>query len=241
LRFGRSISLALGGAMAAGCGTDSCFVAGTRVATPSGLIPIEDLRAGDVVFAWSFDRGAAVERRILHPRRYRRDPPRHPVWRAAATGDARAPDLGCAQRDLATGRRPRKRRMPGWFPDTHPKHLDLVSATETPGHAAVYNLTVEEEENFFAEGVLVHNKTYERTSLRSARWTSCGWSPIRRRWSRSRRSWRRVSTRSFPSWMGERTFTLACSRLRLTPQTPTPDSSSPPKASPLSLRATMTL
>jgi hypothetical protein len=42
-----------------------CFEAGTLVSTPNGSCPIENLKSGDRVFAYNFDRKSVVESRVL--------------------------------------------------------------------------------------------------------------------------------------------------------------------------------
>jgi hypothetical protein len=47
-----------------------CFVAGTLIATPSGAVPVERLRPGDLVATW--DEGAQPVRWVTHtPGRWR--------------------------------------------------------------------------------------------------------------------------------------------------------------------------
>ena len=42
-----------------------CFVAGTLVSTPKGLVPIEQITAGDTVFAYDFEKERVVEETVL--------------------------------------------------------------------------------------------------------------------------------------------------------------------------------
>jgi hypothetical protein len=43
----------------------SCFAAGTLVQTPDGLVPIEQIKEGDSVFAYDFSENRVVERKVL--------------------------------------------------------------------------------------------------------------------------------------------------------------------------------
>lgn len=145
---------------------NSCFVAGTRVSTPLGPRAIESLRVGDVVWSYCFVERRPVARSViaLHRARERearlveiegRPPirgvtPTHPVY-SPRDGDFR-PASGlveggtvavfCEGAELAIAT------------------VKSVRATEvgTPT-IEVFNLSVEgPEHNYFADGVLVHNK-----------------------------------------------------------------------------------
>ncbi len=136
-----------------GC-MQTCIVEGTLIATPEGPAPVEALRVGDVVTARGFD-GATTEstvsalsssivRRSLlvefEDGRVLRVTSEHPVmvggrWRRAGSirrGDLVALESGEARAERVTG---------------------------NGGPARVFDLTVEPHGTFFANGVLVHNKT----------------------------------------------------------------------------------
>jgi hypothetical protein len=146
------------------CAFDSCFVAGTRIETPEGLVPIEALKVGDVVFSFSLVRGVRVRRRIRAVLRSRAREVRrivaggkviagvtteHPFFdpirceyrpvRALVVGDA-----------LATLDETNLRACP----------IESITATEASApDIDVFNLTIDgPEANYFAEGILVHNK-----------------------------------------------------------------------------------
>src|SRR6185503_17667173 len=76
-------------------GSFGCFVAGTRIATPSGTLSIEELRIGDLVLAYDEQTGLVVPRPVtatfVHPDhpigalplsdgRVLRVTPNHPVY-----------------------------------------------------------------------------------------------------------------------------------------------------------------
>jgi hypothetical protein len=158
------ISAAFGlSALVDGC-VGGCFVAGTLVDTPDGPRPIDALKRGDVVWAWSEGEGARVERRIeavhrtlgqvvcrveVGDRVIEGVTPEHPFFHVDA-GEF------VALRDLPTDAllwalvdgEPRPTRISG---------LQITEHLEPC--VMVYNLTVEgPEHTYFAEGVLVHNK-----------------------------------------------------------------------------------
>ncbi|MDP6943310.1 MAG: Hint domain-containing protein [Myxococcota bacterium] len=147
-----------------GCFPMGCFVARTRVDTPDGPRPIDALKKGDVVWAWSEAEGARVERRVEAVHRTLGQvvcrvevgehvipgvTPEHPFFHVDA-GEF------VALRDLPTDAllltvvdgEPRQARISG---------LEITEHLEPC--VMVFNLTVEgPEHTYFAEGVLVHNK-----------------------------------------------------------------------------------
>ncbi|MBN9162756.1 MAG: Hint domain-containing protein [Myxococcales bacterium] len=161
----------LGAASVAACTEErSCFVAGTLVTTPSGDRPIELLAIDDVVLAYDHAERAVVERRISAVHRARANEvrvvematergerlvlhvtPSHPFWVASR-------DAYVAVRDLHEGDRVLVRRDAVLFEA-------VVSRIGVHEHATadieVFNITVEAPtSNYFAAGVLVHNKSY---------------------------------------------------------------------------------
>jgi hypothetical protein len=152
--------------LAACDGTDSCFVGGTLVATPNGPRAIESLRPGDLVWSHSFEEGRSVARAVveLHcalEREVRRVAvagetmirgmtPSHPVY-FVEHGEFRPASrlaIGDVLMLFGEGREPSTARV--------------TSIEATEAHAPsieVFNLSVEgPEHNYFADGVLVHNK-----------------------------------------------------------------------------------
>lgn len=160
----------LSGSLAA-CGGnsgDACFVAGTRIDTPLGRIPIEQLRAGDRVLAYDSSRDAVVEsvvtRLWVHEDRSYGTlllpeggtlqlTSNHPVYSATAREYVPAEDLVPGSELI---------RLEELGPKT-----SFRAASESlrrkfqpaSGRATVYNIEVATHHNYFAEGVLVHNKS----------------------------------------------------------------------------------
>jgi hypothetical protein len=144
-------------------GTFGCFVAGTQIATPAGTRPIETLRLGDIVLAYDEHAGRVVPRPVtatfVHPDhpvgtlplsdgRVLRITSNHPIYLPDQQRYADAGELKGDERLLTlTASTQTSSLIAGAF---------QASATEP---VTVYNITVEGEHNYFAEGVLVHNKS----------------------------------------------------------------------------------
>jgi hypothetical protein len=150
-----------------GVACSSCFVAGTLVSTPDGPRPIESLRVGDLVWSYALAEGRPVARPLIavhstfvrEARRVELDHGRvlqgvtseHPVFSPKTglyfpvsrlrEGDTVATFREDAEHALATVAR--------------------VVATEVPTPTIqVFNLSVAGgDQNYFADGVLVHNKS----------------------------------------------------------------------------------
>ena len=144
--------------LAACFGITSCFVAGTVVDTPGGPRRIETLVVGDTV--WAFD--VATLRRVARPvtavhsshvtavRRIALDDRvltcsgEHPLWSSGAWVAAK--ELAAdSPVHVWNGRECTEQRV--------------VSVTDEPGPIRVFNISVDGEETYFANGVLVHNKS----------------------------------------------------------------------------------
>lgn len=146
---------------AAACSEDSCFAAGTLIDTPVGPRPIESLREGDVV--WSYDLrtrqriAAPISRTFVHRNALVRDlrlaggstlrvTDEHPFYVPGEGRYVPASELSVGV-ELAS--------------------LDAGSLSETPvgslseqrRRTTVYNIEVAGFHNYFAAGVLVHNKS----------------------------------------------------------------------------------
>ncbi|MFT5684044.1 MAG: hypothetical protein ACI8RZ_004985 [Myxococcota bacterium] len=139
-----------------------CFVAGTRILTPDGPRPIEDLEVGDLVFSFNTETGERVIRPVIKLLRSDADA----AWEVKAGGSVIA---GVTDDhpfyDVTAGAfRPvvelsQKSRV---LLHSGEGSLDPVPLTRRriPGAVAVYNLSIGgEEQNYFAEGILVHNKS----------------------------------------------------------------------------------
>jgi hypothetical protein len=160
LRFAWLIPVSLA---SAGCGTDSCFVPGTRVRTPDGERSIEDLVVDDPIIAYDpverrevVGRVAAVHRALVREVRtitagtlgIRGVTSSHPFFELrrnefVACAELRVGDrlLGADGREVAI--------------------TSIVAHELAEPLITVVNLTVgDAPPTFFAEGVLVHNKSY---------------------------------------------------------------------------------
>jgi len=166
-----------------------CFIAGTRVDTPGGPRPIDGLKSGDEVWSWDVETASVVVRRIARVLRSEVRTicrvevgatiiagvtPSHPFYR---------PDGGdyAALRDLRSDER-LLRLVDG---DVGEVKISGLHITEHPEpQVPVFNLEVEgPEHNYFAEGILVHNKSpaqphdfvFDGDSSDCDDWTSDGW------------------------------------------------------------------
>lgn len=147
------------------CTEDSCFVRGTRVLTPTGWRPIEELAVGDDVLSYDTSTKAVVVRKVAQLLRATASRVArlqagelaiagvtlsHPVWDEAA------------QRWATVGELSLGAALVGLLPGATPQTLALRDLTLLPTGAPVevFNLEVDgEEHNYFAEGILVHNKS----------------------------------------------------------------------------------
>jgi hypothetical protein len=161
------LAIALSSAVAVAvpaCSLSSCFVAGTRVLTPRGLVAIETLAVGDEVVAWDVEAGASVVRRVAALLRARATQTfrvqaeeieiagvtaEHPFWDAERRAWIPARELAAGMRVLA------------FLGAGGAKELSIRSVTAgEPREVDVFNLSVGgEEQCYFAEGILVHNKS----------------------------------------------------------------------------------
>jgi len=147
---------------ASGCGQDSCFVPGTRVRTPDGERPIEDLVVGDPIVAFDpierrevMGRVAAVHRALVREVRTivagaLRIPgvtSSHPFFELRRNAFVACAELRVGDRLLGEG--------------GSEVAITSIVAHELPEPLiTVVNLTVgDAPPTYFAEGVLVHNKS----------------------------------------------------------------------------------
>lgn len=147
--------------------TTSCVAAGTRVATPSGWVLVEQLRLGDAIFAVDLGAGALVATTITAVRRSRREclalvratgqelvvTPDHPVYAPAVGGFV---DAG----RLALGQTGEVLLVDAPSAEARPRAASLGACRTYAGVHEVFDLTVAgAHPTFVAEGFVVHNKT----------------------------------------------------------------------------------
>ena len=141
-----------------------CFVAGTEVATPDGVQAIEELRPGDIVLGYDLESQKLVTRPVIaiHDRtageiltlsaggaKVRGSTAEHPFYDAAVGDFTPADELapGKSQVLLLDGDRVMQ--------------VELTTKSVFERATTVYNLSVGgPEHNFFADGILVHNKSF---------------------------------------------------------------------------------
>lgn len=147
------------------CGGDSCFIPGTRVLTPSGWRAIETLRPGDTIVSYSLGEERLVSRAVRRvfsattDRLLRLEAGElhltgvsgsHPVFDVTRSAFVRVDALSLGGIVLAS--------LPGATP--RPLPITHLSVAASGGTHEVWNLEVDgEEHNYFAEGILVHNKS----------------------------------------------------------------------------------
>lgn len=141
-----------------------CFVAGTPVATPRGDVPIDRLEVGDLVWSWDVARGERVAAPVTA------------VTRGEAS-ELYAIDVGGVRIAGVTGAHPFYDASLGrWVPAARLASgdqllrlddgatraarvsLDAIVRRDLGAPTPVFNLEVAGHHNYFAHGVLVHNK-----------------------------------------------------------------------------------
>ncbi|HKG15076.1 MAG TPA: RHS repeat-associated core domain-containing protein, partial [Pyrinomonadaceae bacterium] len=155
-----------GGAGCAECGEGAgrggqCFAAGTKVSTPDGDKDIQDVKEGDAVYAFDFESGQVIERKVQKVfRNFTFDwvqvsingevikaTKSHPFWVEREQRWVKASELQPGMRvRLRDGRTSRVESV---------KNLSLIIPEAT------YNFAVAGVHNYFVgqDGVLVHNQT----------------------------------------------------------------------------------
>jgi hypothetical protein len=145
-------------------GFRTCFAAGTAITTPSGEVAIERLRVGDVVLGYDEAAHRVVESPVtavfVHPDqhpgtlatgdgRVLRVTGEHPIYLADDGRYVPAAELEGDERLLALDARGNIQSSIG----------SMLEQDATGNSETVYNITVAGVHNYFAEGVLVHNKS----------------------------------------------------------------------------------
>lgn len=136
-----------------GGGGGGCFPAGTRILTLSGEVPIEKVRAGDTVLAYSNDRLVQAEVKDFIQKKDRLvklvtdkgsliATPEHPLLTPSGFAEVRDLKKGDEVGVFREGRR----------------YWAKIKAVKMGGVAEVYNLEVAPPHTFIAGGFIVHNK-----------------------------------------------------------------------------------
>lgn len=161
----RTSFFGLTAALLLACGEDSCFIPGTRVLTPSGWRAIETMQPGEAILSYSLGEQRLVSRTVRRVFAATTDrllrleagelhltgvSASHPVFDVTRSAFVRVDALTLTGVVLAT--------LPGAAP--RPLPITRLGVVASSGAHTVWNLEVDgEEHNYFAEGILVHNKS----------------------------------------------------------------------------------
>lgn len=151
--------------------SSGCFPAGTRIETPMGAIPIEDLSAGDRVIGCSTNSKIKNARRILKVVRHSETA----IWRitldksrfifTTSVHSFYSKKKWRVAKSLKKGDTILVLSDEGIFREEIILNSELMTQS-----LPVYNLITEQDFTFIAEGALVHSFSYFRT-LRKLFWT----------------------------------------------------------------------
>mgnify|MGYP000726994554 CR=1 FL=1 len=151
--------------------TDSCVAAGTRVATPLGWRAVETLRVGDAVYAVDVVGREVVETRVAMVRSSRREclalgwedgelivTPDHPVFAPGCDGFVEAGRVALGQvREVLVVERPET--------SGRARVVEIGACRAYAGVHEVFDVGVAgSHATFVAEGLVVHNKSYDPSS-----------------------------------------------------------------------------
>ena len=135
-----------------------CFVAGTLVLTPGGSVPIESIKTGDQVKSWNTVTGRRVSSKVSKTFKHYNV---ETLWVVTTSGSL----ITTAEHPFWNGKEwiPAAELVSGrsqvFGSDNRPQ---MVIMTMKASKADVYNLEVDgAEHNYFAGGILVHNKILE--------------------------------------------------------------------------------
>ena len=153
-----------------GCdGTDSCFVPDTMISTPNGDVPIQNLKVGDEVYAYDHQRSEVITSKVTQTFVHHNKKTKalklpngksigvtsnHPIYASDLNTYIPAGELDRGQMLVM-------KQTSSMSTDTVAIEASLPLWSHERG--TVYNISVAGVQNYFAEGLLVHNKTQECT------------------------------------------------------------------------------
>lgn len=149
----------------------TCFPAGTLIETPDGLRDIASLNEGDVVFAFDLARNTLRARRILKACKFGKKQ----IWEIAFTDGSRlrttpSHSLRVAQAWKQAGHLREGDLVCSFDPSGEMEHRQVAYSSPTNDVEEVFNLIVEGEFSFVADGVVAHSFSHFR-AVRSLLWT----------------------------------------------------------------------
>jgi hypothetical protein len=139
----------------------TCFTAGTMIDTPRGKVAIETLKIGDVVYSFDIDAQQVMSSKVTATFAHANQPvgklnvgdrvlnltANHPLYVANSKQWLRADEINNQDVLLVKSQQ---------------NHLEQIKVKQKfkslESTANVYNIEVEGNHNYFAEGILVHNK-----------------------------------------------------------------------------------
>ncbi len=148
-----------------------CFPSGTKIATPRGELSIEELHPGEDVFSFNKKRGIIEVNRILRINEHAENP----VWEIQFEDGSQVRTTPVHSFLAGNSWKMARRVAPG----ERLLSLDSLGKTNTRAivkskmtnqKETVYNLIVDKNYSFIADGMLVHSFTYLR-SLRASVWS----------------------------------------------------------------------
>ncbi|MDI1479249.1 Hint domain-containing protein [Polyangium sp. y55x31] len=150
--------------MGASCYLSQCFVRGTRIVTPHGFRSIEELAVGDEVYSFDVETRQVVVRKVGKLIRARAPEILHiALGELCIAGVTSEHPFYDAERGAWIPAREVREgmRLVAWLGagDVRELEVTVCRRAAAAGEVEVFNLSIDgPEHNYFAEGVLVHNK-----------------------------------------------------------------------------------
>lgn len=150
-----------------GCIVPLCLVEGTLVSTPTGPIPIEDIRIGQQVTSIS-ETGDEVTGRVVSTVTGNADAYLQ-IQLVSAAGELHALNVtGSHPLATGTGWKPARQLCSGELIQSREGDWRIRAINAVSRKVRVHDLTVEPHHTFLANGVLVHNKSFAAPPSRDA-------------------------------------------------------------------------